>query len=185
MQHSPQPRLHGIYRTHHAKRIQQRAKREHDYQRCQILPAREVPNPRPERIRHQLTRRHAAQDANVVVRAGVNAVQAERAIHVSNLAGLKQSEFAAANRHQIRNRLPSATDAVLGMAARANILLAHFHFERRKCGSHKVELSDGANKLAKRSVFEKPVDHENGKKVGNDQPGRPPRRRPQTRTARK
>src|SRR5580658_9615116 len=65
------------------------------------------------------------------------------------------------------------------MTARADILFTYFHFERRKCGSHKIELSDGANKLAERSVFEKSIHHEHGKKVGHDQPGRPPRRGPQ------
>ena len=109
----------------------------------------------------------------------MNAVQAERAIHVADFAGLKQSQFAAADRHQIRDRLAPAANAVLGMAARADILLAHLHFERRKCGSHKVKLSDGANELAERSVLEKSIHHEHGKKVGHNQPGRPPRRRPQ------
>src|SRR5271165_2623130 len=65
------------------------------------------------------------------------------------------------------------------MTACANILLADLYFERRKCGSHKVELSDRANKFAKRSVFEKPIHHEHGKKIGHDQPSRPPRRRPE------
>jgi len=113
------------------------------------------------------------------VRAGMNAVQTERAIHVADFAGLKQSQLAAADRYEIRDRLAPAADAILGMAARANILLADFYFKRRKRGSHKIKLSDGTNKLAKRSMFEKSIHHEHGKKVADDQPGRPPRRRPE------
>ena len=113
------------------------------------------------------------------MRAGMDAVQAERAIHVANFAGLKQRQFAAANHNQVRNRLAPPTDAVLGMAGDADILFPHFHFERRKRRGHKIELSDGTNEFAERSVLEKTIDHEHGEEVGDDQPCGPPGRRPQ------
>ena len=109
----------------------------------------------------------------------MNTVQAERAIHVPNLAGLEKSQLAATDCHQIGSWFTPAADAILGMTTRAYILLAHLHFEWRKCGGHKVKLSDGTDELAKRSVLEKPVHHEHRQEVADNQPSRPPWRRPQ------
>ncbi len=109
----------------------------------------------------------------------MNAVQAECAVHVADLAWLKKSQLTAANDNQIRDGLAPTTNAVQGMATRTNILVPHLHFEGRKRGGHEVELSDGTNKLAERSVLEKAVHHEHGHEVGEDQPGCPPGRGPQ------
>ncbi len=113
------------------------------------------------------------------MRAGMDAVQTECAVHVANLAGLKQRQLAAANRDQVRHWLAPAADAVLGMAGYAHILFPNFHLERRERGRHKIELSDGANEFAERRVLEKTIYDKHGEEVGDDQPCGPPGRGPQ------
>ena len=108
----------------------------------------------------------------------MDAVEAKRAIHVANLARLKQRQLTAANHHQLRGRLGLSANAVLGVAGDADVRFANLHFERRKRRGHKVKLSDRTNEFAERGMLEKPVDHEHGQEVGDDQPGRPPGRRP-------
>src|SRR5580704_7967207 len=98
-----------------------------------------------ERVRHQLTRWQPAQDADVVVRAGVDAVETKSAVHIADFAGLKQGQLASANGHEVGDGLTPTTNAIFGMAASADILLADLHFERGKCGRDKVELSDGTD----------------------------------------
>jgi hypothetical protein len=112
------------------------------------------------------------------MRAGVDAVHTECAVHVAHFAGLKEGQFAATDRDQVRDRLASAADAVFGMAGHADILFPHFYLERRKRGCDKVELSDGANEFAERSMLEKTIDHQHGDKIRDDQPRGPPGRGP-------
>src|ERR1035438_8386912 len=109
----------------------------------------------------------------------MNAVQTEGAIHVAHLAWLKQGQFTATNHHQIRDRFASPANAVQRVATGAHLLAPHLHLKRRKRGRHKVELADGANKLAERSVFEQSIHEENAQKISDDQPGSPPGRGPQ------
>ena len=109
----------------------------------------------------------------------MDTVQTEGAIHVAHFAGLEQRQLAAANRDQVGDRFAAAANAIQSMASGAHRLVAYLHLKRGKRRGHKVELSDGANKLAERSVLEKAVHHEHGQEVGNDQPGRPPGRGPQ------
>src|SRR5580698_7920717 len=102
--------------------------------------------------------------------AGMDAVETEGAIHVADLAGLKQREFAPADHHQIRSCIAPAADTVFGHASRADVLIPHLHFEWRKSGSDEVELADRANKFAKRRVLEQPVHHQHAQEVADNKP---------------
>src|SRR5882762_5243787 len=55
------------------------------------------------------------------------------------------------------------------MAAGADLLVPHLYLEWRQRRSDEIELSDGANKLAKRSVFEKAVHDQHCREVGKGQ----------------
>src|SRR6266446_3240373 len=179
VQHPSQPILYCVDRTDHAKGVQKSAKGKYDCQCRQIFSARKIADPRAQRIRQQLLAGQAAPDANVVVRAGVDAVQTECAIHVAHLARLKQGQLTATNCYQVRGWFAPSTNAVKGVAPGAHIVVPNLHFERRKRRGYKVKLSDGAHKLTERSVLEKSVHYEHGQEVGQDQPGCPPRGRPQ------
>ena len=61
--------------------------------------------------RHSSPAGRAGEDADVVVRAGVDAIEAEGAVHVADLARLEQVQLAAGN-------AVAAADAILGPAAR-------------------------------------------------------------------
>ena len=140
---------------------------------------REEPDTGAPGIRHQFAGGRTAEDADIIVRAGLDAFQTECAVHVAGFAGLKQGQLAAAlNHHQIGSIAPAA-DAVFRGARNANTLVAHLHLERRKRGCHEIELPDGTNKFAKHGVFEETVDYQDCSEVGHDQPRGPPGRRPE------
>ena len=129
-----------------------------------------LPNrPRPERngIVPQLLPGRLGKDADVVMRAGVDTVEAERAVHVARLPGLEQVQLASGN-------VISAADAVLGPARRADVRVAHLDFQRRNQRLHEVELADRADILAERRTAEEAVDDEGRREVGQDDPGGPP-----------
>ena len=107
------------------------------------------------------------EDADVVVRAGVDTVEAERAVHVARLPRLEQVQLAAGD-------VVSPADAVLGPARRADDRVAHLDFQRRDQRLHEVELADRADILAEGCAAEEAVDDEGGREVGQDDPGGPP-----------
>ena len=63
------------------------------------------------------------KDADVVMRTGVDTVEAKRAVHVARLPRLVQVQLASGN-------VISAADAVLGLARRADDRVAHLDFQR-------------------------------------------------------
>src|SRR5260370_11997000 len=79
--------------------------------------------------------------ADVGMWAGVDAVEAEGAVHVARFARLEQVQFASGN------PVPAA-DAILGPACRADLRVPDLHFQRRHQRLHEVELADGANAFA-------------------------------------
>ena len=110
--------------------FKQRAKREHHHQRRDIFPAAKTarsPSASDRLINSAAGTR--LSDAHVVVRAGMHAIQAKRAVHVTDLERLKERQLAAAlQHHKIRRRqacVAAAANAVLGLAVNANILVAH------------------------------------------------------------
>ena len=104
----------------------------------------------------------------------MNAVQTECAIHVADLARLKQSQLATAYHHQIRDGLTPATNAVQGMATCTHVLIPHLHFERRKGRGHKVELSDGADIFAETRAAKEAIDNHSRREVTYNDPGSHP-----------
>ena len=144
-----------------------------------MISARKITNARPQGICKQFIAGDPAKDSDVVMRAGMDAVQAECAIHISNLAGLEQRQLATANRNQVRHWFAPAADAVLGMAGNAHILFPNLHLERGERGRHKIELSDRANEFAERKKKKKTIYDKHGEEVSDDQPCGPPRRGPQ------
>src|SRR5439155_16162235 len=110
--------------------------------------------------------------ANVVVWASMDAVQARGAVHVARLARHEQVQLAAGD-------TVTAANAVLGPARRTDGRVARLDLQRRGQRLHKVELADRTDVLAERSAAEEAIDHERGREVGEDDPGRPPRAVPQ------
>ena len=72
-------------------------KREHNRKCGQVFTFRKISDARAQRIGQQFASGQPAQDADVVVRAGMDAIQAERAIHVADFARLEKSQFASAD----------------------------------------------------------------------------------------
>ena len=113
-----------------------------------------LPNrPMPERTGscHNVVPGRHGKDADVVVRTGVDAVEAERAVHVARLPRLEQVQLAAGN-------AVAAADAVLGPARRADVRVAHLDFQRRDQRLHEVELADRADILAEGGAAKEAVD---------------------------
>src|SRR5450432_870463 len=179
MQNSTQPALDCVNRTDHAKGVQQCTEGEHNRECCQVFTPGEITNSRSHGIAQQLAAGQSTQNTNVVVRTGMDAVQTKCAVHVADLPRLKQRQLAATDDDQIRRWFTAASDAILGMATGAHILITYLYFQGRKCRRNKIELTYRTHELAKRSVLEESVHHQHGDEVGKDQPGCPPRRRPQ------
>src|SRR6185436_20194394 len=158
-----QPLLERVNRTHHPKRIQQRTKREHDRQRRQICAFRQVPYSGSHRIDCQFRRGHTADDPDVVVWTCLHTVETEVAIEISGLTRLKQRQFTTALNHDQRcGRFTHTANTVFCRAVSANVMVANGDLEWRSSRSDEVKLSDRANKLAERRVFEDGINHERG-----------------------
>src|ERR1051325_413347 len=166
-----QPLLERINRTYHPERVQQRAETKYNREHREILAPREVTDSRTQRIAHKLHRRHAADDANIVIRTRLHTVETKSAIEVANLVRLKQRQLTAAlNRYQRRRWFAHAADAILRRATTTHVVISHRDFKRRNSCSDKVELSDRTNELAERRVFEDSVNQERAGKVNDDEP---------------
>src|SRR5262249_15182980 len=106
------------------------------------------------------------------MRTGVNAVQAESAIHATRLLRLEERQLAAALG-------VVAADAVVGRAGPADVRIANLHLKRRDERVNKVELTDGADVFAEARAPEQAVNQERCDEISNHNPCRPPRAVPQ------
>src|SRR5262245_40358473 len=150
-----QPTFQSIDGTDHAKCIQERAKGKDDYQHAKVGSSREESESGPQWINHQLVARHAGDNPDIVVRTRLNAIQTKGAIHVAGFARLVQCQFATALDHYQRcSGLAFSTNAIFRPATGTDLMVAHFHLERRKCRSHEVELPDRANELTECRMLE-------------------------------
>src|SRR5205823_10808708 len=103
------------------------------------------------------------QDADVVVRAGMYAVKAKGAVHVSRLPRLEQLQFAA-------GYSVSAANAILGLALRARVRVQDFHFQRRDPRLHKVKLADRTDIFTKGGAAKETVDDKGCEEVADRNP---------------
>ena len=92
---------------------------------------------------------------DVVVRARLHAVQAERAVDVADLGGQIEAQLAPPL-DDLERRLgrPASGDAVRRPARLAGRRFSNLQLERRQGRGHEVELSDRAQVLAERRAFE-------------------------------
>src|SRR5205807_1948863 len=107
------------------------------------------------------------RQGDVVARAGVDAVEAEGAVHVARLARLVQVQLTAGD------AIPAAY-AVLRAAGGADFRVADLHLQWRNQGLHEVELADRAEVLAERRPAEGAIDDEGRREVAQGEPGGPP-----------
>src|SRR5258708_669744 len=99
--------------------------------------------------------------------AGVDAVEAERAVHIARLPRLEQVQFAAG--YSI-----STTDAVLGSAPRADFRIANLHFQWGNERLHEVKLADWTDIFTKRGAPKETVDDKGCEEVADRNPSGPP-----------
>src|SRR5262249_3357588 len=118
--------------------------------------------------RPELAAWYLGDNADIVLRAGMDAIQAESAIHVARLLRLEQSEFAS------RDSVPAA-DTILRSARRADLGIDDAYFKRRNQRLHKVELTNRAEVFAKDRAAKKTVDHKRQSEVSHRKPCGPPR----------
>ena len=90
-----QPVLQPVHGLDHVERIEERAESEDDDQGSQIAALREAADPRAPRVGPQLLAGHSCEDADIVARARMDAVEAERTVHVAHLALLEKRKLAA------------------------------------------------------------------------------------------
>src|SRR5205085_10867296 len=119
----------------------------------EVRPAAEAADAGARAVLPQLRAGRAGDQADVVVRAGVDAIEAGGAVHVARLARQEQVQLAAGD-------AVAAADAVLGPAGRADDRVARLHFQRRGQRLHEVELADRAKVLAEGGAAEQAVDGE-------------------------
>ena len=108
----------------------------------------------------------AGQDSNVLVGTGMNAVEAERAVHVARLPRLKQLHVAAGD-------LIPAANAVVSPACCADVGVSDLDFERRDQRLHEVELADRANIFAEAGPAKEAVDDKGRDEVAEGNPRGP------------
>src|SRR5450755_430497 len=178
-----EPGFENIDGTDHSESVQESAEGEDDSERSDILAARKISDAGTEWIDQQLEGGFTSGDTNIVVRAGVDAVETEGAIHVADFAGLVEGQLAAALENYERrrggsgwparprcdgggNRRAPAADAVFRFATVADGVIAHRYFQRRERGCDEIKLSDGADELAECGVLEEAVNQQDPDKIG-------------------
>ena len=110
----------------------------------------------------------------------MDAVEAEGAVHVPRLLRQEEAELTALLKDDGGiGGIARPLDAVVRGAREAGVGVADAHLQGRDGGGHEVELAERADPLAERGVLEHGVDGEGGGEIGDDEPGRPPRRAPQ------
>ena len=116
----------------------------------------------------------SGKNADVLVRTGVNTVQAERAIHVARLPRLVQVAARIRECHRRRGCNPWCGTS----CTRSGV--ANLYFQRRNQRLHEIELADRTDILAEGCTAKETVDHESSRKIGQNEPGRPPRAVPES-----
>src|SRR6185437_2506943 len=149
MQKLIQPVFEGIDGSHHAERIQQGAECEDREQGGNILSMGKTPDSGPHGVAAQNVGGGTADDAHIVMRASVYAVEAESAIHGAGLAWLEERQFATAlfQRRGYGDELRSL-DAIERAAGGADLMVAHADFEGRGQRRHEIKLPDRADVFA-------------------------------------
>ena len=133
----------------------------------QIRPFAEAADTGAKRILPQLSCRRFGQDADVVMGAGVDAVEAKGAVHIACLPWLEQVQFAAGN-------AVSAADAVLGLALRTCVWVEDLYFQWRHQRLHEIKLADRTDILTKRGAAKETVDDKGCAEVADRNPRSPP-----------
>src|SRR5262249_57431680 len=143
-------------------------------ERHDVHALREPPDRRAPGVVYQVAPRSGDEEADVVVRASLHAVQAERAVEVADLARHEELELAAPVRG-------IAAQAVVGRAGRARRGRAGADLEWRDQGIDEVKLSDRTDVLAEARTPPGRIHDRRGREVRGGQPGGgattiPPRR---------
>src|SRR5258705_4393571 len=120
----------------------------------------------------QLISRQRRQQRAVLVRAGVDTVETEGAVHVACFAGLEELQLASA-------LLVVSAKAVMRLTRAANGEVANTHFERRNQRLNKLILTDGTYVLAEARTFKETINNDCGCEVTYHQHDRVTRALPQ------
>ena len=108
------------------------------------------------------------QQADIVVRASTNAIEAKRAVEVAGLTWQIKIRLAASMK-----RISAQT--IVGFAVGANRRLPDFNFEGRNQRRHKLELTNRADVFAEARAAEERINGESRQEIVDDQPSRPDR----------
>ena len=90
------------------------------------------------------------------MRTGVDAVQAEGAIHVAHLAGLKQGQLATANHDQVGAGSRLSSNAVLGVASGADVGSRTFTSKGESVEATKLNCPMGQTNLQNDACLKRP-----------------------------
>ena len=120
------------------------------------------------RITKDIRARRDRHQADVVVRARTNAIEAKCAVNVPGFAREIKFRLATA-------LMTVAAQTIMCLASGANVRLADFHFEWRNQGGHKLELTNRADVFAEACAAEERINGESRQKIVDDQPSRPDR----------
>ncbi len=153
------------HRPDHAGGVGERGEDEDERHDGEIGAFAEAADARARRVAGKLLARDDGDDADIVVRAGVNAVEAEGAIHVAGLHGLEQIELTA-------GEVAATEEAILGGAGVADVRGTNANLEGGGERLDEVELADGANVFAEGDAAGERVDGERSEEIGDgDQRG--------------
>jgi hypothetical protein len=165
-----------IHRAHHPESVEKRGEDQHEDQGGQVRTLSQPPQARAPGVVVQLPGRIADQNPYVVVRTGVDALHAERAVQVPDLPLLEEPQLASVL--NASSHLP-APDAILGSTRDAPLGFPDGHLEGRHHGVDEVELPDGAHVFAEGRSPEQAVDQKGAGEVRHYQPSGEPRAGPQ------
>ncbi len=113
------------------------------------------------RVPEQIHARRDRYHADVVVRAGADAIEAKRAVQVAGFAREVELHFAAAV-------MIVSTQTIMSLATGANARFADLDFERRNQRGDKLELANGTNVFAEASAAEERINSEGGEEIVDD-----------------
>src|SRR3954453_11031408 len=116
----PEPFLPLDHRADHPRGVGEGAEDQDQDQGREVEAAARPAQAGAQRETPEMTPGRTGEDPDVVVRAGVDAIEAEGAVEVAHLARLEQAEFTAGD--GVRS-----PDAIASAAGRADALLAHRH----------------------------------------------------------
>ena len=106
------------------------------------------------------------------MRACMDTVEAEGAVHIACFAWLKEFQLTSALRRV-------SAKAVMRLTRAANVEVANTHFDGRNQRLNKLILTNGADVLAEARTFKETIDNNRGCEVSYDQHGRVTRVLPQ------